>query len=335
MTKTFDKVLVTGAGGFIGSHLTEELVSQGYKVKAFIHYNSANSWGWLDYSSKEIKNSIDVFHGDIRDRDSVREASKGCTIIFHLAALISIPYSYKCPESYIETNIKGTLNVLTAALASQAKVIQTSTSEVYGSAQCVPINEKHPLSAQSPYAASKIGADQLALSFFRSYELPVVIVRPFNTYGPRQSLRAVIPSIISQISGHSKVLKLGALSPTRDFSYVTDTAKSFIAASNCPKAIGEVVNLGSGFEISIGETAEIIKKIMGSKIMIETEKNRTRPVKSEVDRLWADSTKAGKILNWEIEYGGLAGFKKGLEKTIRWFTNKNNLNKYKEDPKFI
>lgn len=326
------KILVTGANGFIGSHLTEELVRQGYDVRAFVEYNSFNSWGWLDSSSKEIKNSLDVFSGDIRDPFGVKEAMKGCTHVLNLAALIAIPYSYHSPATYIDTNINGALNIVQAARElGVEKVVQTSTSEVYGTALYVPIDEDHPLQGQSPYSASKIGADQIAMSFYRSFDTPVSIIRPFNTYGPRQSARAVIPTIISQLASGKDTIKLGAISPTRDFNYVMDTVSGFISVMNSEKSIGEVINIGSNYEVSIGETAEMIADIMNVNLTIETDEQRLRPEKSEVNRLWAENKKAKELLNWTPQYGGKEGFRKGLEETIKWFTNPQNLAQYKAD----
>ncbi|MFJ8257655.1 NAD-dependent 4,6-dehydratase LegB [Peribacillus asahii] len=327
-----NKILITGADGFIGSHLTESLVRQGYDVRAFVYYNSFNSWGWLDSSSEEIKKNLDVFSGDIRDPYGVKEAMKGCDTVLHLASLIAIPYSYHSPDTYVDTNIKGTLNVLQAARElGVSKVVHTSTSEVYGTAQYVPINEDHPLQGQSPYSASKIGADQMALSFYRSFETPVAVIRPFNTYGPRQSARAVIPTIITQLASGKERIKLGALSPTRDFNYVKDTVSGFISIMNSEKAIGEVINIGSNYEISIGDTAKAIAEVMGKNIEIETDEIRLRPEKSEVERLWADNRKAKELLGWEPSYGGIEGFKRGLKETAEWFTNSANLSQYKAD----
>lgn len=326
------KILITGADGFIGSHLTEELVRQGYDVKAFVYYNSFNSWGWLDQAPKEIKNSLEVFAGDVRDPYGVKEAMKGCTHVLHLASLIAIPYSYHSPGTYIDTNIKGTLNVVQAARElGVEKVVHTSTSEVYGTAQYVPIDELHPLQGQSPYSASKIGADQIALSFYRSFETPVAIIRPFNTYGPRQSARAVIPTIISQLASGKSNIHLGAVSPTRDFNYVKDTVKGFIAMMNADNALGEVVNIGSNYEVSIGDTAQMISELMGINLTIETDEQRLRPEKSEVNRLWADNKKAQELIGWTPEYAGVDGLKRGLEETIEWFTNPTNLAQYKAD----
>lgn len=326
------KILVTGADGFIGSHLTEELIRCGYDVRAFVLYNSFNSWGWLDHSPKEIKGSINVFSGDIRDPYGVKEAMKGCDVVLHLAALIAIPYSYHSPDTYIDTNVKGTLNIVQAARElGVEKVVHTSTSEVYGTAQFVPITEEHPLQGQSPYSASKIGADQIAMSFYTSFNTPVAIIRPFNTYGPRQSARAVIPTIITQIANGKKKIKLGSITPTRDFNYVKDTVGGFLAVAEAEKAVGQVTNIGSNYEISIGDTVRLIAEVMGTEIEIETDENRLRPEKSEVERLWADNAKAKKLLGWEPDYGGRDGFKRGLQETIEWFTNKENLKQYKAD----
>ena len=323
------KVLVTGADGFIGSHLTEYLVRQGYDVRAFVLYNSFGSWGWLDTSP--VKSSLDVFSGDIRDPNGVREAMRGCDAVLHLAALIAIPYSYHSPDTYVDTNIKGTLNVLQAARDLGVRVVHTSTSEVYGTAQFVPITEKHPLVGQSPYSASKIGADQLAESFYRSFETPVAILRPFNTYGPRQSARAVIPSIITQIAAGQRTLKLGALHPTRDFSFVTDTARAFEAVMNCDAAIGQTLNGGSNFEITIGDTVKAIAEAMGVKVDVITDNQRMRPEKSEVERLYADNSRLRALTGWEPEFGGLDGFLRGLTITAEWFQNPTNLAAYKAD----
>ncbi|OIJ22372.1 NAD-dependent dehydratase [Anaerobacillus alkalidiazotrophicus] len=325
-------ILVTGADGFIGSHLTEELIRQGYNVKPFVYYNSFNSWGWLDHAPNEIKQNLDVFTGDIRDPYGVKTAMKGCDTVLHLAALIAIPYSYHSPDTYVDTNIKGTLNILQAARElGIEKLVHTSTSEVYGTAQFVPITEQHPLQGQSPYSASKIGADQMAISFYNSFDLPVSIIRPFNTYGPRQSARAVIPTIISQIAAGKRRIKLGAIHPTRDFNYIKDTVTGFISIAESPKSIGEVINVGSNFEVSIGETVQIIAEAMGVEVEIETDDIRIRPEKSEVERLWADNSKAKKLLNWETSYSGRDGFKRGLKETAEWFTNPENLKGYKAD----
>jgi NAD dependent epimerase/dehydratase len=325
-------VLVTGADGFIGSHLTETLVRQGFNVRAFVFYNSFNSWGWIDHFDEETKGQIEVFPGDIRDPHGVKAAMKGCDAVIHLAALIAIPFSYHSPDTYVDTNIKGTLNVLQAARElGVSRVIHTSTSEVYGTARFVPITEEHPLQGQSPYSATKIAADQLANSFYSSFDLPVVTVRPFNTYGPRQSARAVIPSIITQIANGDTSIKLGALTPTRDFSYVQDTVAGFIAALKGEGGLGEVVNLGSNFEISIGETAQLIAETMGVQVELVSDDARMRPANSEVERLWADNNKAKQIFGWQPTYGGHDGFKRGLRETIEWFTQSHNLRSYKTD----
>ncbi len=324
------KILVTGADGFIGSHLVEELVKQGHSVKAFVLYNSFNSWGWLDTLPKDILDQIEIYSGDIRDPYGVRKAVEGTNIICHLASLIAIPYSYHSPATYIDTNVNGTLNIMQAARdLGIEKVIHTSTSEVYGTAKYVPIDENHPLQGQSPYSASKIGADQIAYSFFCSFKTPVCTIRPFNTYGPRQSARAVIPTIITQIAANKVEINLGSLSPTRDFNFVKDTVNGFIAAIKSPDCIGETINLGSNFEISIGETANLISKIMKSNIKITQDEDRIRPAKSEVERLYASNEKAKKLLNWTPVYGGIEGFAKGLEETINWFTQADNLKNYK------
>ncbi len=330
--KTTSTILVTGADGFIGSHLVEALVIQGYEVRAFVCYNSFNSWGWLDHCSNEIKGKFEVIVGDIRDPYGVKAAMRGSDAVIHLAALIAIPYSYISPDSYIDTNIKGTLNVLQAARElGISRVIHTSTSEVYGTAQYVPMDEKHPIIGQSPYSASKIGADQLALSFHTSFNLPVLIIRPFNTYGPRQSTRAVIPAIISQITAGKTQVNLGSKFPTRDFSYIDDTVSGFIAALSSKVLGGEVFNLGSGFEISIEDTARLIARIMGREIEILGDGTRLRPQASEVERLLSDNRKARTAMNWEPKYGSLEGFEIGLEKTIDWFRNPQNLLAYKLD----
>jgi dTDP-glucose 4,6-dehydratase len=323
-------VLVTGADGFIGSHLTEALVRRGMQVRAFTLYNSFNSWGWLDQCAADVKGQFEVVSGDVRDPDCVRAAMQGCEYVLHLAALIAIPYSYASPRSYVDTNITGTLNVVQAARELGVKrIVHTSTSEVYGTARFVPITEAHPLSGQSPYAATKIGADQLAMSFYNSFNLPLVIVRPFNTYGPRQSARAVIPTVISQIANGAKQIQLGALSPTRDFNYVQDTVNGFIAALNCDQAEGEVINLGSNFEISIGDTVKLIAQIMQADVEVVQDAQRLRPDNSEVERLWADNQKAKAILQWSPAFGGTDGLQRGLAETIAWFTQPQNLSAYK------
>ena len=325
------KILVTGADGFIGSHVVETLVKSGHDVRAFVLYNSFNSWGWLDESDKSIRDSIDIFAGDIRDPHGVDKAVEKQEVILNLAALIAIPYSYHSPDTYVDTNIKGTLNILQAARRHGVKrVVQTSTSEVYGTAQYIPIDEAHPLHPQSPYAATKVGADQLALSFHASFDVPVGILRPFNTYGPRQSARAVIPTIISQLANKSKV-KLGSLSPTRDFSFVQDTANGFLVAAQSDAIVGQTINLGSGFEISIKETAETIARLMNTKLELVDDEQRVRPENSEVERLHASIEKAKTLLGWQPELKGLAGFETGLKKTIEWFSNPKNLSRYKAD----
>lgn len=327
-----NKILVTGADGFIGSHLTEELVRLGYDVRAFVYYNSFNSWGWLDRAPPEIRNNLDVFAGDIRDPNGVRQAMKGCDTVLHLAALIAIPYSYHSPDTYVDTNVKGTLNVLQAARDLEvSRVVHTSTSEVYGTARFVPITEEHPLLGQSPYSATKIAADQLAYSFYASFGLPVSIIRPFNTYGPRQSARAVLPTIITQIANSVRRLKLGAIHPTRDFSYVSDTVRGFLAVAKAEAAIGQVINIGSNYEISIGDSAALIAELMDAEIEIETDGARVRPIASEVERLWADNAKARELCGWTPEYGGCDGFRRGLSETIAWFTDPANLAGYKPD----
>ena len=324
------KVLVTGADGFIGSHLTEALVRQGYSVRAFTLYNSFNSWGWLDHCADEIRGQFEVFSGDIRDPHGVKEAMRGCDAVLHLAALIAIPYSYHSPDTYVDTNIKGTLNVLQAARdLGVGRVLNTSTSEVYGSARFVPITEAHPLQGQSPYSATKIAADQLAYSFYASFGLPVVTVRPFNTYGPRQSARAVIPSIIIQLAAGRRQIQLGAISPTRDFNFVTDTVQGLIAALRSEAGLGEVINLGSNFEISIGETVQLIAECMGVDVQVITDEARVRPKNSEVQRLWADNNKARELFGWIPAYGGREGFKRGLRETVAWFRQPANLSGYK------
>lgn len=326
------KILVTGADGFIGSHLTEALVRAGYDVRAFVLYNSFNSWGWLDHCAPDVKGKFEVFAGDIRDPHGVKEAMKGCDAVLHLAALIAIPYSYHSPDTYVDTNVKGTLNVLQAAreLGVQ-RVVHTSTSEVYGTARFVPITEGHPLQGQSPYSATKIAADQLAYSFYASFDLPVVIARPFNTYGPRQSARAVIPTIIAQIANGKKQIKLGAVSPTRDFNFVKDTVAGFMAALESDIGCGEVINFGSNFEISVGDTAKLIAEAMNADIEILTDEVRLRPTHSEVERLWADNSKARELFGWSPNYADREGFKRGLAETAEWFADVENLRGYKAD----
>ncbi|SHE47203.1 dTDP-glucose 4,6-dehydratase [Thermoanaerobacter uzonensis DSM 18761] len=318
------KILVTGAGGFIGSHLVEKLVEMGAKVRAFVRYNSKNNWGWLETSP--YKTEIEIYTGDIRDYDSVKDSMKGIEVVFHLAALIGIPYSYISPLAYIKTNIEGTYNVLQSARElGVERVIHTSTSEVYGTAKYVPIDESHPLQPQSPYSATKISADNIALSFYNAFNLPVTIVRPFNTYGPRQSARAVIPTIITQIMSGKKQIKLGNLQPTRDMNYVIDTVNGFIKIAECDKLLGEVTNIGSGKEISIGDLARLIFQLMGVEVEIEQEEQRFRPEKSEVERLLCDNKKIKKFTDWEPKYS----LDKGLNETIKWMSS--HLNMYKPE----
>lgn len=326
------KVLVTGADGFIGSHLVEYLVAQNYDVRAFVYYNSFNSWGWLDQSPAAVRASLDVFAGDIRDPHGVRTAMRGCDVVLHLAALITIPYSYHSPDTYLDTNIKGTLNVVQAARdLGVERVVHTSTSEVYGTARFVPITEEHPLQGQSPYSASKIGADQMALSFHSSFETPVAVIRPFNTYGPRQSARAVIPTIITQIAAGATEIRLGAVHPTRDFNYVSDTVRGFVAVAAADDVIGQVVNIASNYEISVGDTAALIAQRMGREVRIVCEDDRLRPSGSEVERLWGDNARAKALTGWEPEFGDRAGFARGLDETIAWFADPANLARYKTD----
>lgn len=321
-------ILITGADGFIGSHLVEELIKEGCKVKAFVFYNSFNSWGWLDTFSKDKISKIEVFAGDIRDPNGTREAMRGCDIVFHLAALIGIPFSYNSPDSYIDTNIKGTLNILQAARELKTKrVIVTSTSEVYGTAQYVPIDEKHPLQGQSPYSATKIGADKIAESFYRSFNLPVTIVRPFKTHGPRQSARAVIPTIIAQLISGNKEIKLGDLRPKRDMNYVKDICRGFIEIAKSKETIGEEINICSGNDISIGDLAQRIIDYISPEAKIVCDKCRIRPEKSEVMRLCGSNAKAKKLTNWKLKYS----LDQGLKETVKWFSNKVNLERYKED----
>jgi NAD dependent epimerase/dehydratase len=330
MDLTGKKILVTGADGFIGSHLVEHLVAEGHDVRAFVLYNSFNSWGWLDDAPEDVRRSIHVFAGDVRDPHGVRQAMQGCDVVFHLAALIAIPYSYHSPDTYVDTNVKGTLNIVQAARElGVERVVHTSTSEVYGTARFVPITEDHPLQGQSPYSASKIGADQIAMSFHASFETPVTIIRPFNTYGPRQSARAVIPTIITQIAAGAPSIRLGATHPTRDFNYVQDSVRGFVAVAECDAAVGEVVNVGSDYEISIGDTARLIAEVMGRDIEIETDEERMRPAASEVERLWASNEKVRTLTGWQPAYAGLEGFRRGLEETIGWFGDPENLKRYK------
>lgn len=320
---------MTGADGFIGSHLVEHLVALGHDVRAFTYYNSFNSWGWLDDSPPAVRDAIEVFAGDIRDPYGVKAAMTGCDVVLHLAALIAIPYSYHSPDTYIDTNVKGTLNIVQAARElGVERVVHTSTSEVYGTARFVPITEEHPLQGQSPYSASKIGADQIAMSFHASFETPVATIRPFNTYGPRQSARAVIPTIITQIAAGARSIKLGATHPTRDFNFVRDTVRGFVAVAENDAAVGQVTNIGSDYEVTIGDTARLIAEVMGVEIAIESDDQRLRPSGSEVERLWADASRA-RALGWEPEYAGVEGLKRGLAETAEWFTQPENLRRYK------
>ena len=322
----FKNVLITGADGFIGSHLVELLVSQGIKVRALSQYNSFNNWGWLE--DVKCLNEIEVVSGDVRDPFFCKEIMQDVDCVFHLAALIAIPYSYTAPQSYVETNVTGTLNICQAAKEfGGIRVIHTSTSEVYGTAQYVPIDENHPLQPQSPYSASKIGADAMAMSYFNAFELPVTIARPFNTYGPRQSARAVIPTIISQIANGTKEIKLGDVSPTRDFNYVIDTCRGFIQLANCSDAIGKTVNIGSNYEISVGDTLNLIKDLMKSDVAFITEDQRLRPEKSEVFRLWCDNSLINQLTGFKPKFS----IEDGLRETINWFLNPENLKKYKSD----
>lgn len=320
------KVLVTGADGFIGSHLTELLVEQGYEVRALAQYNSFNFWGWLE--DVECRKDIEIVCGDIRDPDVCRRITRDVDIVFHLAALIAIPYSYEAPASYVDTNINGTVNICRAALENGVKrVIHTSTSEVYGTARYVPIDEKHPLQPQSPYSASKIGADMMAMSYHNAFGLPLCIARPFNTYGPRQSARAVIPTIISQIASGASRIQLGDVSPTRDFNYVRDTCRGFLALALCDEAIGQTVNIGSNYEISVGDTLNLIREIMGSDVEFVVDERRLRPEKSEVFRLWCDNSKIFSLTGFKPEID----IREGLRRTVEWFTQPANLAKYKPD----
>jgi len=319
------RVLVTGSDGFIGSHLTEALVRAGHDVRAFTLYNSFGTRGWLDRCASDVRGKFEVIAGDVRDPFGVKESMQGCDAVMHLAALIGIPYSYQSPSSYVETNVSGTLNIVQAArdLGLQ-RVIHTSTSEVYGSAQFVPITEEHPLQGQSPYSASKIGADHIALSYFLSFGTPVTVVRPFNTYGPRQSARAVIPTIISQIASGNRSVKIGALGPTRDFNFVGDTVAGFMAALNSDSVNGETINIGSNYEISIRDTAKLIAELMNAEVAWVEDEQRLRPKNSEVERLWAENSKALQLMGWRPEYAGLEGLRRGLQTTIDWFTDPIN-----------
>lgn len=317
-------MLVTGADGFIGSHLVELLVQKGYNVRALSQYNSFNYWGWLEDLS--CLKDIEVVTGDVRDPFFCNKMTQGIDTIYHLAALIAIPYSYVAPQSYVETNVTGTLNICKAAVENDVKkVIHTSTSEVYGTAQYVPIDEKHPLQPQSPYSASKISADMMALSFYNSFKLPVTVARPFNTYGPRQSARAAIPTIITQLANGLKSIKLGDITPTRDFSYVSDTCRGFLALGESDLGVGQVLNIGSNFEISIGDTFNLIRKIMNVEADIEVDENRIRPEKSEVHRLWCDNS----LIKKTVGYEPVVKIEDGLRKTVEWFVDKDNIKKYK------
>jgi NAD dependent epimerase/dehydratase len=320
------KILITGSEGFIGSHLVEELLSHEAKIRAFVLYNSFNNWGWLENISKENLDNIEIFTGDVRDYNCVNNAMKDIDVVFHLAALIAIPFSYQSPESYIDTNVKGTLNVLQSARDNACeKILVTSTSEVYGTAQYAPIDEKHPLQGQSPYSASKIGADMIAESFYRSFDMPVTIVRPFNTYGPRQSSRAVIPTVITQLLNGMMEIKLGALHPTRDFLFVKDTVKGFIEIAKSENTIGEEINIASQSEISVGNLARKLINIINPNAVIQHEDQRVRPKKSEVERLFGSNEKIKKITNWKQSYDLDAG----LKETIEWFRDSENIKHYK------
>ena len=322
------KVLVTGADGFIGSHLVERLMEEGANVKAFVYYNSFNSWGWLDTLPKSKLEQIEIFTGDIRDPNGVRTAVKNCEVIFHLAALIAIPFSYHSPDSYVDTNIKGTLNILQAARQEDCKkILVPSTSEVYGTAKYVPIDESHPFQGQSPYSATKIGADRIAESFYKSFNLPVTIVRPFNTFGPRQSARAIIPTIITQLLAGKKTIKLGSLTPTRDLLYVKDTAEGFLQIAKSDKTTGEEINIATQREVSMGDLAQSIIQIVNPEATIETDEIRLRPENSEVERLLGSNRKIGELTEWKLKYS----LEEGLRETIQWFSNKENLSKYKTD----
>lgn len=324
------RILVTGADGFIGSHLVERLVAEGHRVRAFVQYNSLGTRGWLDRASPQTLAALEVFAGDVRDPHGVRTAMRDCEVVLHLAALIAIPYSYHSPDAYVDTNVRGTLNVVQAARDLEvARVVVTSTSEVYGTARFVPMTEAHPLQGQSPYSATKIGADQIALSFHAAFGVPVTVIRPFNTYGPRQSARAVIPTIITQIAAGADRIRLGALHPTRDFSFVSDTVEGFLALAACDAAVGRVVNVGSGFEVSIGETAALIAEVMGREVAIEADDARLRPEASEVERLWCDATLMRELTGWAPAHGGRDGFARGLERTVAWFADPANLAVYR------
>ena len=327
--QTSKTIFVTGADGFIGSHLCERLVRDGHDVRALCQYNSFGRQGWLEDLAPDIRDALDIHAGDIRDGDYMEILTRGADVVMHLAALIAIPFSYHSPRSYVDTNATGTLNMVQAARNNDvSRFIQTSTSEVYGTAQFVPITEDHPLQGQSPYSASKIAADQIAWSFFAAFETPVTIIRPFNTYGPRQSTRAIIPTVITQLARGERELKLGALSPTRDFNFVDDTVAGFAATLNASGIDGEVINLGSNFEISMKDTVETIARVYGSEISITTDEQRLRPEKSEVERLWASNKKAEELLGWSPAHGKLEGVERGLKKTIDWFSDPANLARY-------
>lgn len=320
------KVLVTGGDGFIGSHLTEMLVKKGFNVKSLSQYNSFNNWGWLE--DVDVLDQIEVLNGDVRDPHYCKFITKDVDVVFHLAALIAIPYSYVAPDSYVDTNIRGTLNICQAALDNGCeRVIHTSTSEVYGTAQYVPIDEKHPVQPQSPYSASKISADAMAMSFYNAFDMPLTIARPFNTYGPRQSARAVIPTIITQIATGKKEIKLGDVTPTRDFNYVEDTCRGFIDLAMCKEAVGEIVNIGSNYEISVGDTLNLIKELMESDVEFITDEQRIRPEKSEVFRLWCDNNKIESLTGFKAE----VDIREGLKRTIDWIIKPENIKKYKAD----
>jgi dTDP-glucose 4,6-dehydratase len=332
MMKRLKKAIVTGADGFIGSHLVERLVRSGYDVKAFVLYNSFNSWGWLDILDDKIKKSIEVISGDVRDPICIRNALEGCDIAFHLAALVSVPYSYHAPQSFIDTNVKGTLNLVQAARdLNLTKIIHTSTSEVYGTALYCPIDESHPLQPQSPYSASKMSGDHVALSFFHAFETPVAVIRPFNTYGPRQSARAVIPTIITQVISGSSEIRLGSLLPTRDFNYISDTVEGFMAVAESEKTVGQVVNVGGSCEVSIQRLAEILLEHSNSSAKISTDIQRLRPQSSEVQRLSCDNSKARELTGWEPAHAGEQGLRRGLRTTLEWFSQPNTLSLYKAD----
>jgi NAD dependent epimerase/dehydratase len=330
--KSGGRVLVTGADGFIGSHLVEALVAKGYELRAFVYYNAFGSWGWLDDAPPRVREAIEVVSGDIRDAHVVREATRDCEAVIHLAALIGIPYSYRAPASYVDTNVAGTVNVLEAARdLGVARVIHTSTSEVYGTARRVPIDEDHPLLGQSPYSATKIAADQMAIAFHRSFATPVAILRPFNTFGPRQSARAVIPTILTQLISGNRTIRLGSLDTTRDFSFVADTVAGFLAMLEAEGVEGEVVNLGTGYDISIGDTARMIADVAGASVEIVPDRSRVRPETSEVLRLQADNSKARRLLGWTPEYAGRDGIRRGIEVTYEWFREPANQARYKPE----